>query len=113
METLRYKEFVGTVDFSREDNVFFGKIEGIGNLITNEGETEDELQQAFRESADHHLDFCKRNNKVLHKSYTGTLSLRLTPEMHSQVAAAASRKGVSISSYIRQALTTALAGTTL
>ena len=29
MNTLKYKGFIGSVDFSEEDNIFFGKIEGI------------------------------------------------------------------------------------
>lgn len=37
MNTLKYKDFIGSVAFSEADNVFFGKIEGIDGLIYFEG----------------------------------------------------------------------------
>lgn len=33
MNTLKYKDFLGSVAFSEDDNVFFGKIEGIDGLV--------------------------------------------------------------------------------
>ena len=27
--TLKYKDYIGSVEFSEEDNVFFGKLEGM------------------------------------------------------------------------------------
>jgi predicted HicB family RNase H-like nuclease len=38
MDVLTYKGFTGSVHFSSEDDVFFGKIEGINDLITFEGD---------------------------------------------------------------------------
>ena len=31
---LKYKEFIGSVNYSPEDRVFFGKLEGIDDLVT-------------------------------------------------------------------------------
>lgn len=39
MNTLKYKDFIGSVAFSEADNVFFGKIEGIDGLVNFEGES--------------------------------------------------------------------------
>ena len=39
MNTLTYKGYIGTVNFSDKDNVFFGKIEGIDGLVNFEGES--------------------------------------------------------------------------
>jgi len=36
---LTYKGYIGSVQFSSEDNVFFGKVEGINDLIAFEGES--------------------------------------------------------------------------
>ena len=36
MNTLKYKDFIGSVAFSEADNVFFGKIEGIDGLVNFE-----------------------------------------------------------------------------
>ena len=39
MNTINYKGFMGSVNFSEKDNVFFGKIEGIDGLVNFEGES--------------------------------------------------------------------------
>jgi predicted HicB family RNase H-like nuclease len=50
-----YNGFVGSVQFSSEDQVYCGKIEGINNLITFEGTTIDELEKAFRYMVDEQI----------------------------------------------------------
>lgn len=45
MNTLKYNGFIGTVAYSGEDEVFFGKIEGIKNLVNFEGTTVVELKR--------------------------------------------------------------------
>jgi predicted HicB family RNase H-like nuclease len=42
-----YKEFIGSVHYSTEDGVFFGKIEGIDDLISFEESSVKELKCAF------------------------------------------------------------------
>ena len=36
-DKIIYKDFIGTVHFSTEDEIFYGKIEGINDLVTFEG----------------------------------------------------------------------------
>jgi len=50
--SLSYKGFIGSVHFSTDDRVFFGKIEGINDLATFEGTTVDELEEAFKYMVD-------------------------------------------------------------
>lgn len=58
MNTLTYKDFIGTVNFSEEDGVFFGKIEGIDGLVNFEGESVRELTSAFHETVDDYIAYC-------------------------------------------------------
>ena len=37
--TMEYKDYVGSVEFSEKDGVFFGKVMGIRALISYEGTT--------------------------------------------------------------------------
>ena len=55
---LKYKNFTGTVNFINEDKIFFGKIEGINDLITFEGNSETEFTKAFEEAVDDYLEIC-------------------------------------------------------
>ena len=52
---LKYKGFIGSVNFSAEDRVFYGKIEGINDLVTFEGTTVDELEEAFKYMVEEHI----------------------------------------------------------
>ena len=70
-DLLQYKDFIGSVHFSAEDGVFFGKIEGINDLITFEGTTVGEINNAFREAVDDYIDICIETGKPLQKSTPG------------------------------------------
>ena len=104
MNTLKYKGFIGSVAFSEDDHVFFGKIEGIDGLVNFEGESVDEIINAFHEAVDDYLTYCAEEGIEPHKSYSGSLNVRLTPDIHSRVAYLAKQAGVSINSFIRTAV---------
>jgi len=104
MNTLTYKGYIGSVSFSEKDNVLFGKIEGIDGLVNFEGGSVKELTDAFHEAVDDYISYCKEEGIEPHKSYSGSLSVRLTPEMHSRVAAIAKRMGISVNSFIKSAV---------
>lgn len=104
MNTLKYKDFIGSVAFSEADNVFFGKIEGIDGLVNFEGESVAELTNAFHEAVDDYLAYCAEEGIEPHKSYSGSLNVRLTPETHTRVAYLAKQAGISINSFIRTAV---------
>lgn len=55
---LVYKGFVGSANFSAEDRLFFGKVEGIRDLVAFEGATVDELEKSFKFMIDEHIKDC-------------------------------------------------------
>lgn len=57
MNTLNYKGFIGSVNFSEEDGVFFGRIEGINGMVNFEGESVKELTKAFHEAVSDYLSY--------------------------------------------------------
>lgn len=57
MNTLNYKGFIGSVNFSKEDGVFFGKIEGINGRVNFEGESVKELTKAFHKAVNDYLSY--------------------------------------------------------
>ena len=103
-DKLLYKEFVGTVHFSAEDAVFYGKIEGINDLVTFEGETVMALKGAFEESIEDYITLCKEVNKEPMKSFKGSFNVRIAPELHSKAFKAASLKGKSLNQFIQEAI---------
>lgn len=53
--TIQYKGYVGSVEFSEEDGIFYGKVMGVCSLISYEGENEKELLNDFHNAVDDYL----------------------------------------------------------
>lgn len=104
MNILKYKDFIGTVAYSEEDDVFFGKIEGINGLVNFEGTSVAELKKAFHQAVDDYLAYCEEHNLKPEKSYTGVLNVRLSPEIHRRIALLAQSSGKTINSLIKDAV---------
>lgn len=104
MNTLRYKNFIGSVQFSDVDNVFFGKVEGINGLVNFEGETVCELRRSFEEAVDEYLETCEKGGVKVLKSYSGVLNVRISPEIHKKAAVLAAAKRTTINNIIKRAV---------
>ncbi|HRZ98840.1 MAG TPA: type II toxin-antitoxin system HicB family antitoxin [Paludibacter sp.] len=103
-DIINYKGFIGSVHFSADDNVFFGKVEGINDLITFEGESVKELTDAFRYVIDEHLKDCEKEKLDAEKSYKGSFNVRLSPELHRRIAISARTRGESINKFVSEVL---------
>ena len=103
-DVMTYKGFIGSVHFAAEDKVFYGRIEGISDLITFEGVTVKQLEEGFKHMVDEHIKDCKENNLPLEKSYKGNLNIRLAPELHKKAAYNAALRGISLNQYINDAI---------
>ena len=103
-DVITYKGFIGSVHFAAEDKVFYGKIEGINDLITFEGETVSQLEEGFKYMVDQHIRDCECNHLPLEKSYKGNLNIRLAPELHKMAAHNAALRGISLNQYINEAI---------
>jgi predicted HicB family RNase H-like nuclease len=57
---LHYKEYIGSVEFSEEDAVFHGKVIGIKDLISFEGDSVSAITEDFHNAVDEYLDFCHK-----------------------------------------------------
>ena len=103
-DILHYKDFIGSVHFSAEDDCFFGKIEGINDLITFEGQDVKELKMAFRDSANEYIELCKSTGKPLRKSYKGSFNVRITPELHKKAVQKSLTLGISLNKLVQKAI---------
>jgi predicted HicB family RNase H-like nuclease len=103
-DVLNYKGFIGSVHFSADDSVFYGKVEGITDLVTFEGETVKELTEAFHFMVDEHIKDCEAENIAPEKSYKGSFNVRLTPELHKRIAVSAKMRGITINKFVFEAL---------
>jgi len=107
---LEYKGFIGSVHFSAKDGVFFGKIEGITDLISFEGESVKELKGAFIEAVEDYLKLCKKTGKTCEKSYKGGFNVRISPELHKRAVRQSLRLGISLNQFVQRAIEDELRG---
>lgn len=63
METLKYRGYIGSVEYDESDNMLYGEILNVKDSISYEGETLEELQKAFETEVDRYVEFCKQVNK--------------------------------------------------
>ena len=57
--TLKHKDYHGSVEFSSQDGCFFGRIIGVSDLVSFEGCSVDDLRKAFAEAVEDYLAMCK------------------------------------------------------
>ena len=103
---LEYKGYIGTLE--AEDGVFFGRVAGLRDVITFEGTTFAEVEQAFQESVDDYLAFCAERGEPPDRPYSGRIPLRVSPEMHRRAAMHAQSEGLSLNQWIARRIESGL-----
>ena len=104
MNTLLYKDYIGSVSFSSEDEVFYGKIEHINDLISFESDNVPGLKKAFEESVNDYIAFCEAKGVKPDKPFKGSFNVRMKPELYKLVYQRAIQKGMSLSKFIETTL---------
>lgn len=102
--TMKYRGYVGSVDFSEEDNLLFGKVLGIRSLILYEGITCKEVVQGFHEAVDDYLLTCEQEGIAPEVPYKGSFNVRIAPGLHERLARYAISAGRSLNSCVQEAL---------
>ena len=51
-EILQYKGYRGSVEYSPEDHILYGKVLGVRGLFSYEGRTREDLEADFRQEVD-------------------------------------------------------------
>ncbi len=105
---MEYKGYLGSVQYSAEDRVFFGKVEYIRSLITFEGTDVDSLEKAFVESVDDYLETCRELGKNPETPFKGTFNVRTGQELHRRASVYALTHDKSLNQVVNEALDTYL-----
>ena len=101
---MKYKGYAGKTEYDDEAEIFYGEVIGLRDVVTYKGSSVKELQKSFRESIDEYLAFCKRMNKVPDVPASGRLILRIPPELHSYAAVMAKSEGMSLNTWVADAV---------
>ena len=105
---MKYKGYTGHVVYDDEAKIFHGEVLGIRDVITFQGLSVDELEQAFKDSVDDYLAFCLERKEQPEKPFSGKFNLRIPKELHAKLSIAAQTHGESLNSFITKTLRKAI-----
>ena len=101
---LEYKGYIGSVEYSNDDNCLYGKVQGIRSLISYEGNSVEELKKSFEYMVDSYLEDCKAENIEPEKPYKGSLNIRIGSDTHRILAMQAQAVDITINAFIKEIL---------
>ncbi len=104
MNTMQYKGYQGSVEISHEDNILYGKLLFISPLVTYEGTTAQELEQAFWDAVDDYLADCEAEGIEPVKPCKGSFNVRVGHDLHLAAAVASHHASINLNEFIKQAV---------
>lgn len=106
--TLEYKGYWTIVEFSVEDHVLHGRIEGIRDVVNYESDTIEGVEKAFHEAVDDYLQYCEDLGVSPEKPYSGSFNVRVPKDVHRAAALKARLQGISLNQWVANAMRKAL-----
>jgi predicted HicB family RNase H-like nuclease len=106
---LNYKGYTGVIEETDfEEGLIFGCVVDIGDSLTFQGETLDEVRQDFESVIDDYLRLCSQMGKDPDCPFSGKLAYRTTAERHRLITIAAKKKGKSVNAWMDEVLENAV-----
>ena len=102
--TIEYKGYIWSIEYSSEDKCFFGKLEMIEDLVTFESDNAHDLEKNFHNAVDEYVETCIELGREPQKTYKGVFNVRIDPVLHKKIYKEALKAGVSLNSFIQQTL---------
>jgi predicted HicB family RNase H-like nuclease len=104
VDLMSFNGYQGTVETSVADDVLYGKILFITDLVTYEAQTLAQLKAAFEEAVTDYLATCKELGKEPSKPCPGQFNVRVGSELHRSALLKALKDGTSLNAVVVQAL---------
>jgi predicted HicB family RNase H-like nuclease len=103
-DILQYQNYYASVHFNSDDEVFYGKILGINDLISFEGSSVKELKKSFKEAVEDYIETCMEIGKSPEKTYKGTFNVRVPSNLHKEAALFAAVHNITLNEFVKVAL---------
>lgn len=101
---LEHKGYLGTVEYSSDDELLFGKVQFVDSLLAYDGKSADEIKQAFEDVVDSYLEFCIEVGKSPEKPCSGTFNVRVGSLLHKKIAKEAFLENLNLNEFVIKAL---------
>ena len=104
MKFLEHKGYTGSIEYSEEDALLYGKVLGIKSLISYEGLTGKDLEKDFKEAIDQYLDECEQEGKFVEKPFKGSFNVRVSSKLHQRAALLAMEARESLNAFVAESI---------
>ncbi len=104
MNIMTVGEYRAKIEFDEELDLFRGEILGLNGGADFYGKNPKELRAEFKKSLEVFLEVCKEKGIEPRRQFSGKFNLRISPELHEQLAIAAQAEGKSINAVAQEAL---------
>ena len=104
MSLMTLDGFHARIDYDEETDLFRGEILGLSGGADFYGSSPEELRKEFRASLDVFLAVCREKGIEPRRQYSGRFNLRISPELHEQLALHAQATHKSLNAFAQEAL---------
>ena len=104
MNTMILEGYHAKIEYDSELDTFRGEILGLNGGADFYGKNPKELRAEFEKPLQVFLDVCKEKGIEPRRHYSGKFNLRISPDLHEQLAITAQAKGTSVNKLAQEAL---------
>ena len=102
--TMKYKTYIGSVEFDEEKEMFFGSVLGIRTSINYQGQDAGALVRDFHRAVDDYFAACAAAETEPERAYKGTFNVRVSENLHREAALYGLNNNMSLNSVVENAL---------
>ncbi len=107
---IEYKDYIGEFKYDSDDDIFTGIIVNINDVVTFCDRSIDELKQALKDYVEDYIETCKETGDDPEKPFSGTVYIRMNPNLHRKLATAAKINRMSVNKFVINQLEKTLQG---
>lgn len=104
MTHLEYKGYTGSIEYSSDDEVLYGKVLGIKSLISFQGKSGRELEEDFIHAIDDYIHSCTSQGISPEKPFKGSFNVRIPSELHEKAAILAMKNRMSLNGFVTESI---------
>ena len=95
-----YCGYVGSIEYSKEDKIFYGSVQFITDTIAYESEDLQSLESAFHRAVDEYIEDCKALAREPNTTCKGSFNVRLPKQLHVELVQYGIKHGISLNKTI-------------
>ena len=103
-QTFKFKEYIGSIETDIENEILFGKILFIDDVVTYEATDLPGLKIEFEAAVDDYLATCKQLDREPQKAYKGSFNIRIGEKLHREAVKVAYKINKNLNEFCKEAI---------